>query len=99
MWQWQSGLWALRAGYQFQHLNRTNVDDLIVSRGGVSYQNNHIVVADVFRKVSNNTAVFVRGQAMSNQFVGEIPFVYNSVTASKFGRRYGLVSMGVNFAF
>lgn len=99
MWLWQSGNWALRTGYQFQHLIRNNVDALVASQGGISYQNNHIVVADVFRKINTNTAVFVRGQAMSNQFVGEIPFLYNNVTASKFNRRYGIVSFGVNVAF
>ncbi|OGB60165.1 MAG: hypothetical protein A2496_12510 [Burkholderiales bacterium RIFOXYC12_FULL_60_6] len=98
-WLWQSGDWAMRAGYQFQHLNRGNVDNLITSRGGTSYQNNHIVVADLFRRITPHVALFVRGQAMSNQFVGEIPFIYNSVTASKFNRKYGLVSFGVNMAF
>jgi len=99
MWQWQSLDWALRAGYQFQHLNRDHVDDLIASRGGVSYRDNHIVVADVVRKISKQTALFVRGQAMSHQFVGEIPFIYNGATASKFDRRYGLVTFGVNMVF
>lgn len=99
MWQWQSQNWSVRGGYQFQQLRRANVDALITSRGGVSYQSNHVVVADVMRKVSNHVAVFARGQVMSNQFVGEIPFAYNSVTASKFASRYGIASFGVVMGF
>ena len=99
MWQWQNQNWSVRGGYQFQQLQRANVDELIVSRGGVPYRSNHIVVADVMRKVSNHVAVFARGQVMSNQFVGEIPFAYNSVTASKFASRYGFASFGVVVGF
>ena len=36
---------------------------------------------------------------MSNQFVGEIPFAYNSVTAAKFSNRYGLASVGFMQSF
>lgn len=99
MWQWQNQNWSVRGGYQFQRLRRANVDALIVSGGGVPYQSNHIVVADVMRKVSNHVAVFARGQVMSNQFVGEIPFAYNSVTASKFASRYGFATFGVVMGF
>lgn len=99
MWQWQNQNWSVRGGYQFQRLQRANVDALIVSGGGVSYQTNHILVADVMRKVSRHAAVFARGQVMSNQFVGEIPFAYNSVTASKFASRYGFATFGVVMGF
>jgi hypothetical protein len=40
-------------------------------------------------------ALFVRGQYMSNQFLGEVPFAYNRFTASKFSRRYSLVTAGL----
>lgn len=99
MLHWQHARWDLRGGYQFQYLNRSNVDSLIVSRGGTSYQTNHVLVADVSRKITPHVAVFARGQMMSNQFVGEIPFAYNSVTASKFSRKYGIASFGVTMNF
>lgn len=99
MLQWQDARWGLRGGYQFQYQNRANVDALIASRGGVSYQTNHVIVADVTRKITPHIAAFVRGQAMSNQFVGEIPFSYNAVTASKFSRKYGIFSFGVTMKF
>lgn len=99
MLQWRDSNWGLRGGYQYQHLKRANVDALIVSNGGVSYQSNHILVAEVSRKVNRNVEAFVRGQTMSNQFAGEIPFSYNGVTASKFSRRYGLASFGMTVKF
>lgn len=99
MLQWHDSNWGLRGGYQYQHLKRANVDALIVSNGGVSYQSNHILVAEVSRKVNRHVEAFVRGQTMSNQFVGEIPFSYNGVTASKFSRRYGLASFGMTVKF
>jgi hypothetical protein len=97
--RWQKNDWILRGGYQFQHLNRNNVDVLIVSSGGVAYKNNHILLADVSYKLMPKVAVFTRVQVMSNQFVGEIPFAYNAVTAGKFNRRYGFASFGVNVDF
>ena len=99
MWQWHNRNWALRGGYQYQYWRRSNVDNLIISGGGVAYKSNQIIVVDVMRKVVDHVAVFVRGQEMSNQFVGEIPFAYNGVTASKFARRYGFASVGVVMEF
>lgn len=47
------------------------------------------------RKLSPKTALLLRGQMMSNQFVGEVTFVYNQITYSKFGKRYGFVSISL----
>jgi hypothetical protein len=99
MLQWHNPNWSVRGGYQYQYWQRNNVDALVVSNGGVPYQSNNIVVADVARKVSDHVALFVRGQLMSNQFVGEIPFAYNSLTASKFALRYGFATFGVTMEY
>lgn len=97
--RWHQDNLTLRGGYQFQNLNRGSVDTLISSGGGTVYRINHIIVADVSYQLAANAAVFIRGQVMSNQFVGEIPFAYNSITASKFSRQYGFASVGVNFIY
>jgi hypothetical protein len=99
MLQWKDSDWAAHFGYQFQHLNRGSIDTLIASRKGGSYQINHILVADVSRKVSKNVALFCRAQVMKNQFVGEIPFAYNTVTAAKFNQKYGFLSFGTSVDF
>jgi len=99
MLQWHDLDWRLSGGYQYQVLRRDVIDDLITSRGGSAYRTNHVLVGEVARKVGASSAVFLRGQLMSNQFVGEMPFAYNSVTASKFGNRYGLATVGFLHAF
>jgi hypothetical protein len=98
MLQWHGDDWQLTGGYHFQKLNRSGVDARIAERGGIAYKTNRIVVGEILRKVAQNSAVFVRAQLMSNQFVGEIPFTYNGFTANKFDRRYGFVSFGMLFA-
>jgi len=96
---WHSAPWEVRGGYQYQIHQRESVDAQIQSQGGKTYQSNHIFIADLQYEFLKNQAIFLRGQLMSNQFLGEIPFAYNSVTASKFDRSYGLVSVGVRLGF
>lgn len=96
---WRHAPWQIRTGYQYQSLQRDNVDGMIQSQGGKIYQTNHVAIADLQYDYLKNQAIFLRGQLMSNQFLGEIPFAYNSVTASKFDRTYGLLSMGVRVSF
>jgi hypothetical protein len=97
--KWSNQNWLVHGGYQFQQLSRDQVDEVIVSRGGKTYTNNHIVVGHIERKVFTHARVFMRGQIMSNQFVGEIPFSYNSFTAAKFNKKYGFASFGVKLEF
>lgn len=96
---WHSVNWRLRGGYQFQYIKRNDVDDIIVSRGGAAYKHNHVVVADVSYNAYKNIVVFVRGQFMTNQFNGELPLAYNSLTADKYNQRYGIVSTGLMLVF
>jgi hypothetical protein len=92
---WQNQVWSLAGGYQYTHHIRNDVDDAIASAGATPYKSNHILVGEVKRKLSSNTALMVRGQLMSNQFVGEVPFFYNQITSSKFGKRYGIATIGL----
>jgi hypothetical protein len=96
--RWHYDNWQLTGGYHFQYLNRNGIDDLIAGRGGVAYKKNRIVAGEILRKIGQRSAAFVRGQMMSNQFAGEIPFTYNTITANKFDRRYGFVSFGILIA-
>lgn len=91
--QWISQDWMLRGGAFRQELSRDKVDDAIRNSGGIAYTANNTLVAEISRRISRHSAVVVRGQLMSNQFVGDIPFAYNPITSSKFGKRYGLASL------
>lgn len=98
-WHDAEDAWHMRAGYQYQRLNRNGVDDTVSSKGSTPYRSNNIFVGEIGYTLFGNATVFVRGQYMSNQFVGEIPFFYNALTASRFNRRYGLLSTGLRFTF
>ena len=97
--QWHSADWRLSGGYHYLKLDRDRVDDAVVSRGGSAQDRNHILIGEIARKVGKTSAVFLRGQWMDKQFVGEIPFAYNSVTASKFASHYGLATVGFMVAY
>ncbi len=99
MLNWKKDDWQLRGGYQYQHLKRKQIDDIISARGGSTYQSNHTLVGEVKYQVIKEAAVFLRGQYLTNQFVGDIPFAYNTLTANRFGKRYGFVSAGVVVTF
>ena len=58
-----------------------------------------MLVADVSYNVYKNAIVFMRGQFMTNQFNGEMPLAYNSLTADKYNQRYGVVSTGLMLVF
>jgi hypothetical protein len=96
---WTVNDWRIRGGYQYQSINRHEIDELVESRGTMAYKNNQILIADVSYKVLKNATVFLRGQFMKNQFNGEIPLAYNTLTADRFGQRYGILSTGVTFSF
>lgn len=97
--RWHKHGWEVSAGYLFRHLKRQNVDSLIAARGGIAYPNNQLFSLEISNRLTRNITAFARGQAMTNQFVGEIPFTYNGFTASKFGRLYGYASFGAVMTF
>jgi hypothetical protein len=94
-----SGPWSLRGGYALQHIQRSAVDDVIRAKGKTAYSLNHTLVGELAYKVSPRVVLFSRGQAMSNQFLTEIPFLYNSLTSQRFNQRYGVLSFGVGAVF
>jgi hypothetical protein len=97
--KWLMGNWQLRAGYDYQRVNRDSVDDSISRRGGKPVEDNHTLVGEVMYRVTNNVSLFGRGQLMKRQFTGEIPFAYNSLTAGRFDKKYGFVTAGVVMQF
>lgn len=97
--RWQHGQWRLRAGYLREQLYRQGVDDIVERQGGKAYRHNNVFDGEIAWVFSHDAELFVRGEAMSNQFLGEIPFAYNAVTASKFNGKYGFASFGIRSVF
>jgi hypothetical protein len=92
---YNTGPWSLRGGYVLQDIQRTSVDDVISAKGKTPYSLNHTLVGEVAYKLSPSVILFTRGQAMSKQFLTEIPFLYNSLTSQRFNQRYGILSVGL----
>jgi len=95
------GDWSLRGAYQLFSIRRSTVDDLIAARDrdNATYTLNHTLLGEVSYRFAGRARIFVRGQAMSNQFLAEMPLLYNSLTSRRFGERYGIVSLGLIMGF
>jgi hypothetical protein len=96
---WHSAPWGIKLGYELQQWQRPSIDPLIRQRGGVAYERNHILVGELTHELDTHVALLLRGQLMSNQFLGELPLAYNTISASRFGKKYGLVSAGLQASF
>lgn len=94
-----TGPWRLRGGYVMQHIDRPAVDAVVKRKGQSSYNLNHTFIGEVAYKFNPHVYLLLRGQAMSNQFLTEIPFLYNSLTSQRFNERYGIVYAGVGVVF
>lgn len=92
---YNTGPWQWRGGYVMQNIQRSAVDDVIRSKNKTPYNLNHTLMGEVGYKMTRNTLLFTRGQVMSNQFLTEVPFLYNSLTSQRFNQRYGLLSIGL----
>lgn len=91
--------WTMVGGYSLQRLSRDRVDDIVESRGNDSYTLAHTLIGQVNYRLTPGVQVFGRGQLMSSPFLGEIPFLYNSITASRFGKAYGIATVGLVVEF
>ena len=102
MFQWFNEDWRTRIGYRYQTLDR-DVDDAIRSSktfaDATVYDSNHVLSADVGYKLQDHLGFFLRGNLMSNQFVGELPFSYNYFSSHKFKEKYGFLSIGLASGF
>lgn len=74
------GNWAIRGGYQYFSMHRDGVDAFINARAtdNTVYRVNHTLLGEVAYRLAPGMRVFVRGQAMSNQMLSEMPLLYNS---------------------
>ncbi|MBF0437541.1 MAG: hypothetical protein HQL93_00325 [Magnetococcales bacterium] len=102
MYAWTGAEWRAKLGYRYIKLNR-DVDEAVSAMGKKVIDSNHFLTGEIGYKPPfdwfEHFGFFVRGQAMSNQFVGEIPFTYNALSAHKFDARYGVVTLGVTGGF
>jgi hypothetical protein len=96
---WRSGDWLFRGGLLHMTHRRSDVEDVVRARGGSPVRSNQVLVLEAGYKPTNNSLVFLRGQMMTHQFLGELPMTYNSVSSAQFDNRYGFVTLGLALAF
>lgn len=99
IYSWIGDQFMLRSGYTYQSFQRDYIDDTISARGGTAYETNHALTVELSMRIARRASMFVRGSAMSNQLMGEIPFAYNTVTARSYNNKYGIVSAGLMVGF
>lgn len=66
---------------------------------GREYTKNHNIKAKFHILLTNFLALTFQGEYFSNQLIGEIPFIYNKRSASKFDNPYGYLGIGITFGY
>jgi hypothetical protein len=89
---WHQDNWRLRGSYLFQKFKR---DSGVVN----TFDTVQTLTGEVAYRVGNGKAVFLRGQIMDHNLMGETPLAYNSLTASRFDKKYGLLTLGFVMGF
>lgn len=85
------GKWAMDALYEYDYFLRD--DDL----GYINH--NHKIDINIGYEIFKNVKFFVGGKIMSNQFNGEIPYLYNKYTQTSFDHKYGWAKTGLVYSF
>ena len=96
---WRSGPWTLQGGYLLHVVRREAVDAILASRGKAAHTQNHNITLEADYRFHSHVSVFSRTQFSSNLFFNDIPVTYNSSTASRFGSKYSLFSVGLRAVF
>ena len=102
--QWFNDQWRARLGYRYLVVDRGELDEQVrtLKFGGIDragYDNNHFFAAELGYKVIDRLGLFIRGQTLQHQFLGEIPFSYTFFSAHKFNDKYGFLSFGMTGGF
>lgn len=95
-WNWRYKQFESQIAYQYQRLWRDKIDDRISNFGNTAIKDNHTLGAKLSYDFTPQVTGFIEGQVFQHNFVGDIPFLYNGVTASRLDKRYGLASLGLN---
>lgn len=94
------GAWHLRGGLALELHDRSGALEAASRNLSGSYHSSNLSAAlEVGYRFNESLVGFVRGTAWQHQLMGEVPFLYNAVTARRSDRRYGLVSVGLSASF
>ena len=94
-WNWRYRDFESQIAYQYTYLSRKDIDDRVQNFGSQSIKDNHKIGVKLSYDFHPLATAFVQGEIYQNNFVGDIPFLYNALTAPRLDKRYGLASLGI----
>ncbi len=90
------GDWRLRGGLGYEHHDRGDaLENSARALSGTYDSGNLSAMLELAYRFTPTVTGFVRGTAWQHQLMGEVPFLYNAVTAKRSDRRYGVATVGV----
>jgi len=94
------GNWQVRGGLGYEHHDRGDaLEDEARRLSGVYDSGNLSAMLELAYRFTPTLTGFVRGTAWQHQLMGEVPLLYNAVTAKRSDRRYGVATIGVMAEF
>lgn len=84
--------WIISGSYRFVMVSR-DIDDIIAR----DYRTNNILKGRITYFVSSWMGISLDATYFSNRLIGEIPFLYNSLTAHRYDRPYGFAGLSITF--
>lgn len=94
------GPWHVLGGLAYEHYSRSSGLKAAAQALSGTYQSGTLNAAlEVGYRFTPSLTGFVRGTAWQHQLMGEVPFLYNAVTAKRSDRKYGIVTVGVAARF
>lgn len=92
---WRQGDWGAKAGYLVRQFRREGVDEALAQQQVAPIKSVQVVSSELRYRLSTYVAAVARAEVTSSQLMADVPSVYNGLTASRLGQRYGLVSVGL----
>lgn len=96
---WHHGDWMWRGGFLVRQFRRNQVDDILQAQGVAPVKSVRVLMSELDHRFSSRWVGTVRAEVTSSQLMADVPSLYNGLTASRLGQRYGLVSVGVVYLF
>lgn len=96
-WNWRYRDFESQIAYQYMRLNRQDIDSRVQNFGSQAIKDNHKLGVKLSYDFHPQWSAFIQGELYQNNFIGDIPFLYNGLTAPRLDKRYGLASLGIHF--
>ena len=96
-WNWRYRQFESQLAYQYHRLWRSDIDDRVSNFGNSPLKDNHSLGAKFSYILTPQLTAYLQGEIYQRNLIGQVPFLYNGVTASRLDKRYGLASIGLKF--